>query len=245
MTGRLTGRTAVVTGGATGIGRGIALALADAGCRVVIAGRREDKLRETAESRRNPPPIQFHVVDVANRESVNTLIAWATSQLGQIDILVNSAGLNIKTRTMAEMTPDQWDQVLAANATGAYNAMYAVLPQMRARRDGLIINISSIAGLRASSLGGIAYAASKFAMTALGTAVNNEDNRHGIRVTNVYPGEVNTPILEHRPTPVSDERKAAMLLPEDFGDIVVAICCLPPRANVCDITIKPTAQEFV
>jgi NADP-dependent 3-hydroxy acid dehydrogenase YdfG len=146
---------------------------------------------------------------------------------------------------MAEMRPEQWDQVLAANATGAYNCTHAVLPQMRARRDGLIINISSIAGKRASALGGVAYAASKFAMAALGTAVANEENKNGIRVTNVYPGEVNTPILDNRPTPVSDEHKAAILQPEDVAALVVTIACLPPRAHVAELIIKPTRQEYV
>ncbi len=95
---------------------------------------------------------------------------------------------------MAEMTPAQWDHVLAINATGAYNCMYAVLPEMRQRKAGIIVNISSIAGKRAAALGGVAYCASKFAMTALGTTVANEDGPNGIRVTNVYPGEVDTPI---------------------------------------------------
>lgn len=242
---KLDGKTAVVTGGATGIGWGIARALAAAGCRVAIAGRTDATLQSAIQSWTSQPPILAHVVDVADRGSVQRLFEWADRQLGRVDILVNSAGLNIKTRTMADMTPEQWDYVMAANATGAYNCMYQVLPQMKARRDGLIINISSIAGLRASSLGGVAYAASKFAMAALGTAVNNELCQYGVRVTNIYPGEVNTPILEHRPTPVSDERKAAMMLPEDFGDLIVAICALPPRANVCDLVIKPSVQEFV
>ncbi|MAV35632.1 MAG: oxidoreductase [Planctomycetaceae bacterium] len=237
-------KTAVITGGGTGIGWGIAKALATNGCRVVIAGRREDTLRLAADSFEGPP-ILYHRVDVADRDSVNQLLNWASEQLGQVDILVNSAGLNIKTRTMEEMQPEQWDHVLAVNATGAYNCMHAVLPQMRLRQDGVIVNVNSIAGVRASALGGVAYAASKFAMTALGTAVNNEDCRNGIRVTNLFPGEVNTPILENRPNPVSEEHKAQILQPEDFGEVVVAICGLPARANVSDIVIKPTSQSFV
>ena len=241
----LQNKTALVTGGATGIGWGIAQALAQAGCRVAIAGRRQAKLQEASQSWTGDPPITFHTVDVADRSSVTALFEWANADLGRIDILVNSAGLNIKTRSMAKMEPEQWDQVLAANATGAYNCMYAVLPQMRERRDGVIVNINSIAGLRARDLGGVAYTASKFAMTALGTAVNNEDAINGIRVTNVYPGEANTEILRHRPNPVSDDHKAQILQPEDFGNVVVAICALPGRANVSDIVIKPTSQNFV
>lgn len=237
----LQGKTALVTGGGTGIGLAIAKALAEAGCKVVIAGRREDKLKEAAAG----TSLLLHTVDVGCRDSVNTLFDWTTKQLGKIDILINAAGTNIKNRTMAEMRPEQWDDLMSANATGVYNCMYAVLPQMRERRDGVIINISSISGKRAYALGGVAYVASKFAMSGLGTAVANEDGKNGIRVTTIYPGEVNTPILEHRPSPVTDAHRHAILQPEDFGDIVVSICSLPPRAHVPEMIIKPTFQDYV
>ena len=241
---KLQGKTALVTGGGTGIGWGTAKALAAVGCRVAIAGRREEPLVAAVKSWTGQPPILCHTVDVTNRDSVRQLFDWANQQLGRIDILVNSAGTNIKTRSMREMTPEQWDEVIAINATGLYNCMYAVLPQMRARKDGLIVNISSISGKRAMHLGKLAYNASKFAATALGTSVWNEEAQNGIRVTNVYPGEVDTPILEKRPQPVSAERRAAMLLPEDVGDMVAALASLPPRAHVPEIVIKPTVQEY-
>lgn len=242
---KLQGKTAVITGGGTGIGLGIAQAFASEGCRVVIAGRREEKLREAAEAFPNQPSLLYHVVDVTDRDSVKRLFDWANEQLGRIDILVTSAGINIKTRSMASMWPEQWDEVMAINATGAFNCVYEVLPQMRERRDGLIMNVSSIAGKRALALGGIAYCASKFAMSAMGTAVGNEEAANGIRVTNIYPGEVNTPILENRPEPVSDERKAAMVQPEDIGELAVTIASLPPRSHVSDVIIKPLVQEYV
>jgi NAD(P)-dependent dehydrogenase (short-subunit alcohol dehydrogenase family) len=242
---RLAGKTAVITGGGSGIGLGIALAFAAEGCRTLIAGRNAQRLLDAAATWAGTPGLLTHPVDVSDRESVRQLFDHARRELGRIDILVNSAGTNIKTRTMASMSPEQWDQVLAINATGAYNCLAEVLPEMRARRDGLIVNISSIAGKRAISLGGIAYCASKFAMTALGTAVGNEVAPDGVRVTNVYPGEVNTPILVNRPEPVSDERKAAMVQPEDVGALVAAIAALPPRAHVPEIIIKPLVQQYV
>jgi len=245
MSMKLQDKTALVTGGGTGIGLGIAQGLAAAGCRVALCGRREEVLCQAAQQCGSDHEVLYHTVDVANRDEVRQLVQWAVANMGQIDILVNSAGLNVKTRSMAEMTPDQWDQVLSVNATGAYNCMYEVLPQMRERCDGLIINISSISGLRATALGGIAYSASKFAMAALGTAAANEEKKYGIRVTNVFPGEVNTPILDQRPQPVSDEHKASILQPEDFSDLIVAIAALPPRAHVSDIVVKPTKQEFM
>ena len=235
---------AVVTGGGSGIGLAVAMALAGEGCRVAIGGRRLDVLRAAVASYSGDPPLVCHVLDVGNRESTRAFFDWARRELGPIDILVNSAGINVKTRTMAEMKPEQWDQVLAVNATGAYDCMHAVLPDMRSRKGGLIVNIVSIAGKRASALGGVAYSASKFAMTALGTAVGNEEARHGIRVTNVYPGEVNTPILANRPVPVSDAQKAAMLQPDDVAAMVVALARLPQRAHVPELIIKPLVQEY-
>ncbi len=238
-------KTVLVTGGGSGIGLGIALAFAQEGCRVAIAGRRGEVLRQAAESWKGSPSILYHEVDVADRDSVQRLFAWQQEQLGPLDILVNSAGINIKTRSMSAMAPDQWDHVMRVNATGVYNCMYFALPQMRSRKDGVILNISSTSGKRAGALGGIAYNASKFAVTALGIATASEEAVHGIRITNIYPGEVNTPILEHRPAPVSDERKAKMLLPEDVADMAVAVAKLPPRAHIPELIIKPLVQEYM
>src|SRR5438045_1697198 len=111
-------------------------------------------------------------------------------------------------------------------------------------REGVLINMSSISGKRAAAIGGVAYNASKFAVAALSTSVANEEALNNIRITTIFPGEVDTPILEHRPQPVSAERRAKMLLPEDVADMVVALCKLPPRAHVPELVIKPTAQEY-
>jgi NADP-dependent 3-hydroxy acid dehydrogenase YdfG len=241
----LTDKTVVVTGGGTGIGAGIASALANEGCRVAIGGRRLEPLEQVAAQASDAAhAIVCHKLDVGQPDSIADFFAWAESQLGPVDVLVNSAGVNIANRSMAEMDPDQWEQVLRINATGAYRCMHRVLPAMRQRGDGLVINISSVAGKRAIALGGVAYAASKFAMTALGTTVSNEVREEGVRITNVYPGEVNTPILDRRPVPVSDEHRAAILQPEDIAAVVVTICQLPPRANVPEVVVKPTRQEW-
>ncbi|WP_425616401.1 SDR family oxidoreductase [Anatilimnocola sp. NA78] len=245
MAQRLAGKTALVTGGGTGIGWGIALALAEEGVRVAIAGRRLNVVQAAAASWKGQPAMLAHDCDVADRASVNRLFAWAHKELGQIDILVNAAGVNIKTRSMTEMTPEQWDEVMNINSTGVYNCLHAALPPMRDRKDGLIINVSSISGKRAAPLGGIAYNASKFAVAALGTGVGNEVKADNIRITTIFPGEVDTPILEHRPQAVSAERRAKMLLPEDFGPIVVALAMLPPRAHVPELIIKPTVADYI
>jgi NADP-dependent 3-hydroxy acid dehydrogenase YdfG len=240
----LQNKVVAITGGGTGIGAGIARELAMAGCRVFVGGRREEPLRLLSQSVDSPTPIKFKALDVAEADSIGEFFGEIKSTWGDVDILVNSAGINIQKRTMAAMDPDDWDRVMKINATGAYRCIVEVLPAMRSRRDGLIINISSVAGKRAIELGGVVYCASKFAMTALGTAVSNEVRSEGVRVTNVYPGEVNTPILDNRPTPVSQEHKDAILQPEDIASLIVAICKLPPRASVPEIVIKPTIQQW-
>ncbi|MCH1495669.1 MAG: SDR family oxidoreductase [Rubripirellula sp.] len=242
---QLAGKIVAITGGGTGIGAGIAKGLAAAGCRVTIGGRRLEPLQAVAGAIESEHPIRCKTIDVASPESVSSFFQTIRDEVGDVDILVNSAGINIQKRTMAEMSPEDWERVLSINASGAYRCMHEVLPAMRDRKDGLVINISSVAGKRAISLGGVVYCASKFAMTALGTAVSNEVRNEGVRITNVYPGEVNTPILDNRPTPVSQEHKDAILQPEDIASVIVSICALPPRANVPEIVIKPTIQEWV
>lgn len=239
---RLTGKTALVTGGGTGIGAGCALALAKEGCRVAISGRREDKLTETAAAHKGSHAILTRVADVGDRASATALVQWAEKELGKIDILINCAGMNTPKRSMSDIDPSDWDAVMQVNATGPFNCLKAALPAMRERKDGLVINIVSTSGVRASLLGGAAYSASKFAMAALGTITALEEKDRGIRVTNIYPGEVETPILDKRPVPVSAEHRARILQPSDVADMVVAVALLPPRAHVAEMLIKPTTQ---
>jgi|YNPMSStandDraft_1061717.scaffolds.fasta_scaffold22176_1 NAD(P)-dependent dehydrogenase (short-subunit alcohol dehydrogenase family) len=240
----LRNKVALVLGGGSGIGQAVAWALAGEGCRVAIAGRTLASLEETAAAFTGSPPILVQKCDVADRAEVEQLFAWLDEQLGPLDIMVNSAGVNIARRTMAQLDPADWDRVLAINATGAYNCIRAALERMRPRRRGLIVNISSIAGKRALRLAGPAYCASKFAMTALGTAVGLEERANGIKVTNIYPGEVNTPILRMRPEPVPEEKKAQMLQPADIAACVVCIAKLPPHALVPELVITPLYQEY-
>ncbi len=240
----LENRIVAITGGGTGIGAGIARELALVGCRVMIGGRRAEPLETLAKSVASKHPIRCQTLDVGDNDSIKEFFAAVRTQFGDVDILVNSAGINIQNRTIAAMDPDDWDRVMRINATGAYRCILEVLPAMRERRDGLVINISSVAGKRAIQLGGIVYCASKFAMTALGTAISNEVREEGVRITNVYPGEVNTPILDNRPTPVSQDHKDAILQPEDIAGVIVSICRLPPRACVPEIVIKPTIQQW-
>lgn len=241
----LKGKTALVTGGGTGIGAAAALALAAEGCKVAISGRRLDKLQETAERFNGNPKILTHEVDVTDRQSVAKLFDWADVALGPIDMLIHCAGTNIRHRSLADTTAEDWDHLLAINTTGTFNCVKSAVPAMRERGDGLIVLVSSVAGKRASPLGGVGYNAAKFAMGALGTTLANEVGKLGIRVTTICPGEVDTPILEARPVPVTDEHRARILQPEDVAAAVLMVAKLPPRANVLEMIIKPTTQDYV
>ncbi len=240
----LKNKSVVVTGGATGIGLGIATAFVEAGAKVAIGGRRLDTVQSAIRSLGSPSNLFGGSVDVSDRKQVNDFFAWSESTIGETEILVQAAGINIRNRTIADMLPEDWDKVLAINATGAYNCLHAVLPKMRTKKAGLIINISSIAGKRAISLGGVAYCASKFAMTAMGTCVSNEVGHDGVRITNVYPGEVNTPLLDQRPVAVSEEHKATILQPEDVAAMIIALASLPAQAHVPELIIKPVTQMY-
>ncbi|MFH1924420.1 MAG: SDR family oxidoreductase [Planctomycetota bacterium] len=237
-------KSVLVTGGGSGIGLAIAVALAREGAKVAITGRSLDKLNAAAAEFDGHPPLLTRACDVADREAVNSLFAWLEEQWGSLDILVNNAGINVPNRAITELTPDDWDRMLAINATGAFNCIYAALPGMRRRQSGLIVNISSIAGKRAMKLGGAGYCGAKFAMSAMGTTIGLEERANGIHVTNVYPGEVNTPILAQRPTPTPPEKLAQMLDPDDIAVMVVAIAKLPPRAIVPELIITPLYQEY-
>ena len=168
-----------------------------------------------------------------------------TRHWGGIDILVNNAGTNIKERALRQLTPEKWQLLIRSNLDGAFYCIHAVLPQMVQRKDGVIVNVSSVAGKRAGPLGGAAYAAAKFGMSALGICLAAEEKDSGVRVSNVYPGEVDTPILEVRPTPVSAEQRAKILRPEDVAAAVLFVAALPPHVSVPELVIKPTAQMYV
>jgi len=242
---RLRGKVAVITGGGSGIGESVAKAFLGEGASVAIAGRDPDKLQRTAQRLNGGDRLIHFPVDVSDPGRVADLMKHCTSHFGRIDILVNNAGMNFKERGFRQLTVESWQRMLRANLDGAFFCIHQVLPQMIERQEGVIINISSVAGKRAGPLGGAAYAASKFGMSALGICLGAEEKDSGIRVSNIYPGEVDTPILEHRPTPVSDEQRRSILRPDDVAAAVLFVATLPAHVSVPELVIKPTAQVYI
>ncbi len=242
---KLDGKTALVTGGGSGIGLEVARLFLQEGARVFITGRDAAKLRQAQEGLKGGDRCASHPADVAEVAQVQDLVRRVTDRFGRVDILVNNAGLNVKERTMRQLTPETWQRLLRANLDGAFYCIHAVLPQMLERRDGVIVNVSSIAGKRASPLGGAAYAASKFGLSALGLCLAAEEKDSGIRVSNVYPGEVDTPILKVRPQPITEDHRRAILRPEDVAAAVLFVAALPAHVSVPELVIKPTSQQYL
>ena len=239
----LLGKNVLVIGGGTGMGKAIALQLCKDGANLAVAGRREEKLTEVVIE--SDQKIKSHIVDVTDRASVSNLFTWFEDKMGELDILVHAAGINIANRAMQQLEPDEWDKVIQINLTGAYNCLQATLLKMRPRKSGLVILINSVAGRRSVPLAGVAYNSSKFGMSALGMGVGEEERENGIRITNIYPGEVNTPILDERVNPPTPEHRESILQPDDIAQVVSTVAKLPARAHVPELVIKPSKQSFV
>lgn len=231
-------KTAVITGAGTGIGKGIAIAFAQAGFNLTLSGRRTKPLEETAKHC-GSANIQIISTDVTDRQSVHAMVKKTMKSFGTIDVLINNAGINTKARNLDDISDEDWDRVININLTGAFNAFRAVREHMKNQNDGVVINIASMAGKKAGTVGGAAYSASKFGMAALTQSINAEFRDRGIRACCIYPGEVDTPILDNRPNPVSEEKRAAALQPEDIAAAALMVAQLHNRAIVEEMTIFP------
>jgi NAD(P)-dependent dehydrogenase (short-subunit alcohol dehydrogenase family) len=241
---RLAGQVAIVTGGGTGVGAAAAAALAGEGAAVAVVGRREEPLRDFAAAMSAAGRTAWALpCDVTDPDAAAELATRVVDRWGRIDVLVNSAGINVPERDLASVSVDDWEAVLRINLTGTFLATNAVLPVMRRQRSGTIVNVSSIAGYRPMALTGPAYNAAKAGVNAFTESINLADRRHGIRACAVCPGEVATPILDKRPEPPSPEARATMLQPEDLAATVLFVAMLPQRATVELLTINPTQQR--
>ena len=234
----LRGRVAWVTGAGTGIGASAAEALAAAGMHVVLSGRRRAELEAVAAG--IGEQAEVCPLDVSDKSAVAATVSDILARHGRIDLLVASAGLNIRDRNWPVLTTDDWDTVIRVDLDGAFYCCHAVLPIMKAQGDGLIVNVSSWAGRFVSVATGPAYTAAKHAMNAMTESINMENGVFGIRACAVCPGEVSTPILDKRPVPVSAADRARMVQPEDCGAIIAFIAQLPKHVCINEITVSPT-----
>jgi NADP-dependent 3-hydroxy acid dehydrogenase YdfG len=242
-------KTALVIGASGGLGRAIALMLAEEGYALALVGRDVEKLQSVRDELGTAAQAALLLTcDLTDRAQAQAMVEQVLVQMSYIDVLICAAGLNVRQRSLRSLDPADWDRVIAANLTTAFNAIHFVLPSMRTRGGGLIVQISSLAGLRANTITGAAYSAAKFAQGALGISIGREERGRGIRSTVIYSGEVNTPLLGVRADRLgatADEgRRANILQPQDIADAVRLLVKLPPHAHVPELVIKPTIDDF-
>jgi len=237
----LNGQVAWITGAGSGIGAGTALAYASAGMRLVLSGRREAELKQVAALvAERGGSARIAPLDVVDADAVQAVADSIARQEGRLDVLVNSAGLNVLKRNWKHLERAGWDQVLRIDLDGTFYCCHAVLPMMRKQGGGLIINVSSWAGKHVGAITGPAYSAAKFGVNAMTESLNIEEGLHGIRATAVCPGEVSTPILDKRPVPVSAADRARMVQADDCGELMLFLARMPAHVCINDVTISPT-----
>ncbi|MBD2075376.1 SDR family oxidoreductase [Phormidium sp. FACHB-592] len=229
-----TERYALVTGASSGIGRATALAFAQAGIHLALVSRTQSKLEAVAaDAAQYGVTVRCYPIDLLQVEHVQEKIA-AIAAVEPIDILVNNAGMGY-TASLANTPLADWQRVLTLNLTSVFQCIQGVLPSMRERQQGTIINVSSIAGQQVFPDWG-AYCVSKFGLVALSKTLAAEERHRGIRVVTISPGSVNTPIWD-TDTVHADFDRASMLTPETVAQSILYTALLPQDAVIEDLTL--------
>ena len=228
------GKRALITGAGTGIGRQLALDLAGAGAEVAICGRRRGPLDETM--RLAEGGIDAHTADLADPDEAFRL----ADAVGPVDILVNNAGFSSIVRSTRYVGPEEWRAVMDVNTLGPAMLTRALLPPMIEKGAGDVVTVSSMAAISPSIMAGAPYSAAKAAVRAWMDVLAAEVQRYGIRCITVFPGEVDTPILDRRALPPDAAARATMMMPEDVSAAIVMALALPRRATVSEIALVAT-----
>ena len=235
------GRVALVTGASSGIGAAIARSLIDAGGRVHGAARRVDQMiesvgQEAVDSGRFVP----HALDVADSTAVDALAAKLAAT-DPIDTLVCAAGMNVRDRRVSQLTNEVWDELVSVNLSGVFYIMRATLDQLRDNQGDFVV-ISSVTASWPDHAGA-AYGATKSGVLGLARGTGIDEHGNGVRVTSILPGIVDTPILDRRPIPPSQELRDWCVQPEDVAAATLLAVTLPARANIAEMTIVATRLQ--
>lgn len=235
MTLNLKGKSALVTGGARGIGRAIVEMLLSAGASVAFCGVREESVRQAHDELRAKFPdstlkLVTATADVSSEDAVHRLFESVDRELGGLDILINNAGIG-RFADLASLAPEDWRALMGTNLDGVYYCIHEALPRFRARGGGWIINIASLAGKNPFA-GGAAYNASKFGLCGLSEAVMLDHRYENVRVSAVLPGSVSTDFSRGG---LADWK----IQPEDVADAVSMILAMPERTLISHVEIRP------
>ncbi|MBW4574562.1 MAG: SDR family oxidoreductase [Aphanothece sp. CMT-3BRIN-NPC111] len=237
-----TEKRALITGASSGIGKATALAFAKAGIHVALVSRSQDKLEAVAQAATEAGvTAKAYALDLAEIEQVREKMGAIAADFGAIDILVNNAGMGY-TGNLMETPLVDWQRTIDLNLTSVFQCIQGILPMMRDRSQGTIINIVSIAGQQTFPGWG-AYCVSKFGLMALSKTLAAEERAHGIRVTALCPGSVNTPIWDTE-TVQADFDRSAMLTPEIVAQSILHTALLPASVAIEELTIMPSAGTF-
>jgi NAD(P)-dependent dehydrogenase (short-subunit alcohol dehydrogenase family) len=222
------------------VGRATALKLAEQDWRVAILGRRLDALQETVQAAdKHGSGITPYACDIGDSGAVAEIGKQILAQFGEVEVLVNAAGTNAPRRSLEVLSLADYHAMLDANLNGAYYCVQVFLPQMRLRRSGTIINIISDAGKQASPKAGPAYVMSKFGLAGLTQSINAEERANGVRACAIFPGDIDTPLLNKRPQVPDAAARARMMRPEDVADCAVFCINLPARVIVEEMLVRP------
>ena len=232
---------AVVTGAGSGVGRAVVQKLANEGWRVALVGRRAAALDETIGllARNAAARLGAFPCDIGDAAAVKAMAGAVLERFGHVHAFVGAAGTNTPRRSWAQLSLEKYHELFAANLHGAFHCVQAFLPEMRARGAGTFVFINSDAGLRASPKSGVAYVASKFALTGLAQSLNAEERVNGIRACSIFPGDIDTALLNQRPQPPTAEARTKMMQPEDIAACVWLALSLPARAVVEEMLVRP------
>ena len=231
-------KTAIVTGAGSGVGRAVAIALAREQWKLTIVGRQQAPLEETKKLC-GSADVLVSPCDLREEPQVQQMVKNAREKFGFISTLVYAAGINAPLRSWAEITTETFHSIVDTNFSGAFFCTRALLSEMRERKTGTIVHIVSDAAKQASAKSGVSYSASKFAQAGLVQSVNAEERGHGIRACAIFPGDIDTPLLNKRQSPPPPEARAKMLRPEDIAQCVLLAVNLPERAIVEEIIVRP------
>ena len=233
-------RVCIVTGAGSGIGEATSLRLAAEGAVPVLVGRIEAKLESVRRQIQTLGGVATVIAaDVTKHEEVRQLADRTLRHHGRIDALVNNAGFSSPNRTTLSLTPEEADAVIKVNLIGPMFLTQAVLPAMLEAGDGTIVNVSAGAGNAPSLISGPIYSAAKAGILNYTKYLNLELRNTGVRACSVIPGEVDTPILDLRPVPPSDEARATMLTADDVADTIMLAVTAPQRSLIEEIVIRP------
>ena len=243
---RLKGKSVILTGAGSGIGRVTAKMLGELGANVFVVGRRENLLKESVKEIEDAGGKGAYLsADLEDGDSAANVAKEAIKAFGNIQYLVNNAGHSSKVRSMRYVEKDDWQSVFNVNVEGVYRLTQAILPNMIENGGGTVVTISSMAAINPGLMGGVPYSSAKAAVAAMMTAMRQELREHGIRSCTIYPAEVDTPILDNRPLPPDEQARSTMMQPEDIAETILLCMRMPHRTIIQDLIVSPTIQRDV